>query len=319
MGAILLPTAALGFLPASVVSTNCNSLVFVPRQSARWRMGAVDAAAEDGEVEGGIMSSNWLSHAMLRVPNVNATVDSWIDRGATLTSYRKAGQSETAFIKIGNGQKGDDASRRCFSLEVTKLPDEEEIRTGNAVSYFGLSMLLDFRNNLVAAAAGGTPQKRSLEESLDANGYELRSVASGPGDYFCRLCLRTASDDNGLDMLQESEKFYKNLLGLKTVAVDDDLLAMRCPQGPSYGVPASLIFVRGDDEPLDHGNSFDHIVISTKSVEAAAEALRGNVNEGAIFMEPREMFGMKIFGLKDPNGYSVYLAEMDAMEDDSSS
>mmetsp|Transcript_39504 Transcript_39504/g.118580 ORF Transcript_39504/g.118580 Transcript_39504/m.118580 type:complete len:227 (-) Transcript_39504:795-1475(-) len=164
-----MPANALGFFrtPASPVHRT------FPSREPRWGMLA-DGSSETKELKGGV--ANWLSHAMLRVPDVNATVNYWLDRGAILSSYRKSGGSETAFITMGNGHGEDeDAFRRCFSLELTKLPDDDEIRMGNAVSYFGLSMLLEFQENLIGAAAGEKPKKRSREENLDPNGFELRT------------------------------------------------------------------------------------------------------------------------------------------------
>ena len=166
---------------------------------------------------------------------------------------------------------------------------------------------------MVAAAAGVKPPKRSTEENLDPNGLEVRSVASGPGDYFCRVCLRSSGGDtSGVDALRRTEEFYTQALGMKTLAEDDDMVCLRCPKGGDYGASITLVFERGNsDVPLEHGNCFDHMVISTKDVDEAAAVLRTKLPDDAIFMEPQDMFGSRIMGLKDPNGYKVYLAELD--------
>ena len=67
---------------------------------------------------------------------------------------------------------------------------------------------------------------------------------------------------------------------------------------------------QSNDEPLVMGNMVDHLVFGTPSVDAAAEVL-GATEQGkeAIFMEPTAMFGTTILGIKDPNGYTIYLAE----------
>ena len=64
-----------------------------------------DGIADGGdESEVGIMGSNRLAHAMIRVPDVNATVAYWEGRGATVSSYRRNPSAETAFITLGDGK-----------------------------------------------------------------------------------------------------------------------------------------------------------------------------------------------------------------------
>ena len=280
-----------------------------------------EKSTDDGE-DDSVMSSNRLSHAMLRVSDVDATVDYWVARGATVKQRNKSpAGGETAFVALGTGKA--DQIDSCFALEITSLPpEEEESVRGNGLAYLGTSMLLDFQNNLMGAAAGEKIRKE--EEAVEPNGIEVRRVASGPGDYFARLCLRPkplATDaaavngegDNALSPLGITEQFYSEVLGMRVVANDNDLLCLRYKDG-GFGVSTTLVFSTEDDDPSSDefvmGNMLDHLVISTPSIQEAADALK-ETDQGrrAIFMEPTSMFGTTILGITDPNGYKIYLAE----------
>ena len=288
-----------------------------------------EKSPDDGE-DGSVMSSNRLSHVMLRVPDVDATVDYWVAKGATVKQRNKspkAGGGETAFVALGNGKA--DQIDSCFALEITSPPNpeegEEESVRGNGLAYLGTSMLLDFQNNLMGAAAGEKIAKEG--EAAEPNGIEVRRVASGPGDYFARLCLRPkplAKDDavavngegknNAFSPLEITEQFYTKVLGMRVVANDIDLLCLRYKDG-GFGVSTALVFSTEDGDPSSDdefvmGNMLDHLVIGTPSVHEAADALK-ETEEGrkAMFMEPTSMFGTTVLGITDPNGYTIYLAE----------
>lgn len=285
--------------------------------------------ADDGE-DGSVMSSNRLSHVMLRVPDVDATVDYWAAKGATVKQRNKspkAGGGETAFVVLGNGKA--DQIDTCFALEITSLPNpeegEEEPVRGNGLAYLGTSMLLDFQNNLMGAAAGEKIAKEG--EVAEPNGIEVRRVASGPGDYFARLCLRPKplakdvaaavngeGENNALSSLEITEQFYTKVLGMRVVANDIDLLCLRYKDG-GFGVSTTLVFSTENGDPSSDdefvmGNMLDHLVIGTPSVQEAADLLK-ETEEGrkAMFMEPTSMFGTTVLGITDPNGYTIYLAE----------
>ena len=289
-----------------------------------------DEKNADDREDGSVMSSNRLSHVMLRVPDVDATVDYWVAKGATVKQRNKspnAGGGETAFVVLGNGKA--DQIDTCFALEITSLPNpeegEEEPVRGNGLAYLGTSMLLDFQNNLMGAAAGEKIAKEG--EAAEPNGIEVRRVASGPGDYFARLCLRPkplAKDDaaavNGegensaLSSLEITEQFYTKVLGMRVVANDIDLLCLRYKDG-GFGVSTTLVFSTEDGDPSRDdefvmGDMLDHLVIGTPSVQEAADALK-ETEEGrkAMFMGPTGMFGTTVLGITDPNGYTIYLAE----------
>ena len=298
-----------------------------------------DGSGTSDSASSSVMSSNRLAHVMLRVPSVQETVDYWVAKGATITQQNKSEktETETAFVCLGNSKNTDDVSR-CFSLEITSLPPGEELDVGNSLCYIGTSMLLDFKNNLIGAITG---EKKGGDDSasgdmLEPNGIDVRRVASGPGDYFARLCLRpkpigakgeeesvNGEATKGKSPLEVTEEFYTKLLGMRVVANDSDLLCLRYNQnsadgaadGDGSGVATTLVFsTEGQtaEEELIMGNMLDHIVVSTKSVDEAADVLKAT-DEGssAIFMEPKNMFGTKIMGIRDPNGYQIYLAEME--------
>jgi hypothetical protein len=63
------------------------------------------------------------------------------------------------------------------------------------------------------------------------------------------------------------------------------------------------------------GDCFDHLVIATQtSIEelyarfSNSAATADDIEECRIFMKPTDMFGKKVMGLLDPNGYKVILA-----------
>ena len=273
------------------------------------------------EEDDSVMSSKRLSHVMLRVPDVDATVDYWVAKGATVKQRNKSpAGGETAFVALGNGKA--DQIDSCFALEITSLPNPEEgpVR-GNGLAYLGPSMLLDFQNNLMGAAAG---EKIAKEEVAEPNGIEVRRVASGPGDYFARLCLRpkplakdaaavNGESDNALSPLGITEQFYSEVLGMRVVANDNDLLCLRYKDG-GFGVSTTLVFSTEDDpsrgDEFVMGNMLDHLVITTPSVQNAANALEeSEQGRNTIFMEPTSMFGTTVLGITDPNGYKIFLAE----------
>ena len=251
--------------------------------------------------EQGVMSQNQLMHTMLRVPNVNATVDFWKGRGANVHSYRKTSKAETAFVGFGPEQ-----GNGYFSLEITKQSENEVFQLGNSIQYFGLSMLMGM--NLMRAAAG---EKIASTEEEDPNGIQVRPVASAPGDSFARFCLKV--DPLKEDAFAQTTGFYE-MLGMELVAADEDLICLRYTNNNDSvnrtGVATTLVFSKSSDK-LEIGNCFDHMAISTVNVEAAATAVQESLDtpDSVIFMEPSPMFGTKIMGLTDPNGYKVYLVE----------
>mmetsp|Transcript_24736 Transcript_24736/g.32805 ORF Transcript_24736/g.32805 Transcript_24736/m.32805 type:complete len:431 (+) Transcript_24736:38-1330(+) len=299
------------------------------------------------------MSKNELSHAMIRVPNVNATIDYFINRGATLQTYNNRGENkESAFLNFQgasfnapskNSVNGDSSSSssnnedmetkevKRFSLEIVSYnpkPDDkvQEWKTGNIIQYFGLSMLLNF--DLKRAAAKLPPPPQLKMEDVDPNGVVIKSVASGPGDPFSRICLHV---DPAVG-LKETADFYSNILGMEQVAVGEDMVCVRYTgnvvedevdgkKRSVGGVSITLVFTTlpttadegGEKVELDHGTFFDHFAVDTSSLDVAKGILKETGKEDCVFMEPTEMFGATLMGLMDPNGYKVYLVERKEM------
>mmetsp|Transcript_26329 Transcript_26329/g.47759 ORF Transcript_26329/g.47759 Transcript_26329/m.47759 type:complete len:110 (-) Transcript_26329:262-591(-) len=102
--------------------------------------------------------------------------------------------------------------------------------------------------------------------------------------------------------------FYSCVLGMEQVAADETSVYLRYTKTNSLGVATTLVFSK-NDEPLEMGNSFDHLVIGTANVHAAAEVIREKGFPDCIFLTPTPMFGTTVLGLTDPNGYKLYLAE----------
>jgi len=227
---------------------------------------------------------------MLKVPSVDRTVGYWTEKmGSVLVSRtNEDGSLESAFVALGNGTSTEDS----FQLELVKT--DKVVHVGNCISYLGVSMLLQFQNNLMAAAAGETPQGQGDEP----NGIPVRSSASAPGDYFCRVCLK--SND-----LVATHDFYTALLGMDPKAIDADMLCLRYDSGNS-GVPTTLVFEKTTDA-LDLGNCLDHVAIVT-SMDVQEQYERIKAAGGTIFMTPTDMFGKKVMGVRDPNGYKIILA-----------
>jgi catechol 2,3-dioxygenase-like lactoylglutathione lyase family enzyme len=283
-------------------SRGVAAFVYHPQQTLARRchdniMPFFAASHVNGEQQEDCMSQNKLLHCMLRVPNVNATLDFWKEQGANVYSYRKTSKAETAFVGFGEAQQDS------FSLEITKINDDFVL--GNAISYFGISMLRDMKN-LVMAAAG---EKSGWSVANDPNGIELRPVASAPGDVFARICFNVNSSQK--DVFAQTTSFYEQL-GMELVAADEQVICLRYTNKKKNdsGVATTLVFSKSLKE-LEMGNCYDHLAISTPNVQAAATALRDSLDDpdDVIFMDPCPMFGTQIMGLIDPNGYKVFLVE----------
>jgi len=75
--------------------------------------------------------------------------------------------------------------------------------------------------------------------------------------------------------------------------------------GPG-GIPAALRLVLADG-PIEKGTGFDHLVLATRDVERAAGIVKAAGTE--VTLPPTVMFGINITGVRDPDGYSIYLVE----------
>eukprot|EP00438_Fugacium_kawagutii_P036088 Skav218069 [mRNA] locus=scaffold1832:103838:104416:+ [translate_table: standard] len=140
-------------------------------------------------------------------------------------------------------------------------------------------------------------------ELKDPDGYPIEILPEKDGDIVA-LSLETSD-------LDASTAFYTQKLGM-SVAKGPPLSTSAtetCFLKYSSG-PQTLLCLRQSGVPLDAGSlgtGFDHLVISTADVEAAAEQLQ---EQGVkIALPPTVMFGLKITGIVDDDGYKIYLVD----------
>lgn len=270
-----------------------------------------------------------LSHAMLQVQSVDDTVAFWQDtKNAQITASSPTAETDkssdklwSAFVVLGNGKSVED----CFALELVRNK-HKEFQLGTGLSYLGVSKLIQFANanfqDLVGLFDGSNKGKpNEEEEAKEPNGIPIVSCASAPGDFLARFCLRCTN-------MEATAKFYTIVLGMELAAMDENGKMMCLRYGTRkkdddkkddtsssfYGVPTTLVFepVNKEESSLEIGNCFDHLVIKTNAdMEKVWEQLQGLVeNNGdcTIFIKPTEMFGQKVIGLMDPDGYKIILA-----------
>ena len=284
--------------------------------------------------------TSFLSHVMLKVPSVDKSVSYWTgdDMGGKVTRSKGNGLANgeeellSAFVEMGRSTstrysscaryKDDTATNSsspppppAFSLELVTT-NKATYSVGNIISYIGISKLLQFQNNLLGAIIandGKEVQKKEEEEQEqeEPNGIPIKSVASAPGDYIAQFTLRSKD-------LTATSDFYTTILGMDNKAQDDKLLCLRYnnndKSSSSLGVPTTLVFENfvdddNDDVVLEKGDCFDHIAIQTTShvVDNLYKDVVSQQNNN-VFMKPTSMFGMKVIGLLDPNGYKVVVA-----------
>jgi catechol 2,3-dioxygenase-like lactoylglutathione lyase family enzyme len=246
-----------------------------------------------------------LSHVMLRVPSVDKTVEYWKEKGGKVKiSKAKPGTSNggselmSAFLELGCSSKDDKESPVCFALELVAT-NKENYSVGNVISNIGVSMLLQFQNNLLGLITGDEKIKPQGEEP---NGIPVQSAASAPGDFLARFALNSNDLASTLD-------FYTSVLGMEAKAQDETMICLRYDNDCfTAGVPTTLVFENAPTEnnSLDMGNCFDHLVIATKT---DINDIYEQSQDRKVFMKPTEMFGKTVMGLIDPNGYKVIIAQ----------
>jgi catechol 2,3-dioxygenase-like lactoylglutathione lyase family enzyme len=301
-----------------------------------------DKNSGDNNISVMMSETSFLSHVMLKVPSVDKSVSYWTgdDMGGKVTRSKGNGLANgegellSAFVEMGRStstrysnndddEKDDtDSSSRsplpppAFSLELLKT-NKETYSVGNIISYIGISKLLQFQNNLLGAIIandGKQVQKKEKqqEQEEEPNGIPIKLVASAPGDYIAQFTLKSKN-------LTSTSDFYTTILGMENKAQDEQLLCLRynnndkSSSSPSLGVPTTLVFenVVDDDVVLEKGDCFDHIAIQTTSsnaIDNLYEEVDTNNCSYNLFMKPTTMFGMKVIGLLDPNGYKVVIA-----------
>jgi hypothetical protein len=256
---------------------------------------------EDNGNKNPLSSQSYLSHAMLRVPSVIDTLEYWKEKGGIIRVQKEKpaginGELLSAMVELGCSSKDENEDSPCFALELVAT-DKENFQIGNAISYLGVSMLLQFQNNLLGVITGDKPESQGEEP----NGLMVQSSASAPGDFLSRFALK--SND-----LETTEEFYTSLLGLESKAKDDKMLCLRYDNHCfTSGVPITLIFEAFSDK-VEMGDCFDHIVIATNADIADTYEMFSQNEHCKIFMKPTSMFEKDVMGLIDPNGYKVILA-----------
>ena len=275
-----------------------------------------------------------LSHAMLKVPSVDDSVEYLTSMGGRIVRSKSNGKTNgearllSAFVQlgpVGGGKRKDqdgesvnnEDDSQSFSLEIVQGPTEKpKNRPHHGLSYLGLSMLLKFqnKNRLLELMMGKSNEesKDSPEEKDDNNEHDffpVKYVASAPGDGIAQLAL--LSDDK----LVETCDFYTNVLGMDQKAQDAKLLCLRYDGNAPTGVATTLVFENKpsseSNESDESGGCFDHLAINTtSSVDGLYQSIleenkSEETNPVKIYMKPTQMFGSTILGLIDPNGYRV--------------
>jgi catechol 2,3-dioxygenase-like lactoylglutathione lyase family enzyme len=285
------------------------------------------------------------SHVMLKVPSVDKAVDYWVEQGGKVVISREdpnatngqTGRLLSAFVEMGsssnnnnnkskekeNNNNQSSSSTKAFALELVSIGDQHRFELGTSIAYIGVSLLLQFQNNLLGVITGSDkPPKAPIPEP---NGIPVQYCASAPGDYLCRLALKSNN-------LPATLEFYTTVLGMDAKAQDETMICLRYDNNNSLsdgsssgssasssGVPTTLLFdatptttTNEDDSSSSNkiikGNCLDHIAIGTSaSIEEQYERIK-NLGTCSIFMNPTQMFGQTVMGVIDPNGYKVVLA-----------
>mmetsp|Transcript_37636 Transcript_37636/g.43000 ORF Transcript_37636/g.43000 Transcript_37636/m.43000 type:complete len:345 (-) Transcript_37636:41-1075(-) len=286
--------------------------------SSLWRASSLvlTASSEDQESSSKedddsptMRNTSRLSHMALNVLSVDRTVGYWTEKTGEVLISRKNkedGKLTSAFVALGNGK----TTKNCFALELFQSKEkQEDFKVGNCLSYIGISMLLQFSNNLLGAITG---DEKPAEQGPEPNGIIVKSSAAAPGDYFSRICIKSKD-------LVSTNAFYTGVLGMDAKAVDADMLCLRYDTPPNsevVGFPTTLVFEKTTDDEIDMGTCFDHLVIATSlNIDEQYERINkmildnnDNVDGSEIFLKPTDMFGKRIFGITDPNNYKIYLA-----------
>ncbi|KAG7354262.1 glyoxalase/bleomycin resistance protein/dioxygenase [Nitzschia inconspicua] len=254
--------------------------------------------------------TSFLSHVTLKVPSVDASVKYWTeDMGGTFGASLELPDHDVsedkllfASVKLGCSNSNsrtadkDPASTPCFAIELLQST-VENYSIGNMISYIGVSMLLQFQNNLLGVITGSDKPRPQPDEP---NGISVQSSASAPGDFFARLALKSNN-------LTETFQFYTDLLGMDCKAQDEKMICLRYENDcfPS-GVPTTLVFEATTDEILP-GDCFTHLAITTSaSITEIADQLK--IAGCELLMKPTEMIEKHHIIVVDPNGYKVVVS-----------
>lgn len=230
-------------------------------------------------------------HAMLHVQNIDDSLKFYQDLGMkVLSCNRRSNGAATAFV--GFGELRDMAS---FALELSAPPKVAGDTQASPEGPKGIS---------IGSFKGITVSQPALEGSqLDPDGYPIDILPQKPASIVA-LCWETSD-------LNSSISFYTQKLGMSRAEglvqfgganVASNICYLQYPSGPK-----TFLCLRQSNVPVDLGTGFDHLVISTADVEAAAAQLQ---DKGVkIALPPTVMFGLKITGVVDDDGYKIYLVD----------
>lgn len=260
------------------------------------------------------MASGHMLHAMLHVRDANASIDFYRGCGMQVLSFaQRPNGAATVFMGFGSSRDVKHFALELSAASPKSKRGQEPIELGDGFQH------------MVFGRAQGFASDQAL---VDPDGYMVRESASVDcGDTFCDFCLRVSD-------LDASVQFYTSTLGmvaqpLETASAvkpgarccsmrystdaDDSFLPMSLTliqEGPDPITLRDLLLT--DIEPqggrkITVGSGFDHFVISTPDVQAAAKTLVAAGVE--ITLPPTVMFGMNITGIRDLDGYSIYFVE----------
>lgn len=235
-------------------------------------------------------AGNRMLHAMLHVQNIDDSLKFYENLGMkVLSCNRRSNGAATAFI--GFGELRDMAS---FALELS-APKQPKVDQANLETRKGIS-IGSFKGITVS-------QPAELGGQLDPDGYPIGILPQTQASIVA-LCLETSDLDSSIS-------FYTQKLGMSRAEgpvqhgeanVSTDICYFQYPSGPQ-----TFLCLRQSNVPVDLGTGFDHLVISTADVEAAAAQLQ---EKGVkIALPPTVMFGLKITGVVDDDGYKIYLVD----------
>lgn len=234
-------------------------------------------------------------HAMLHVQDIDESLRFYEDLGMNVLSCnRRSNGAATAFVGFG---KLRDMASFALELSAPKRPkvagDEGNPRMNGKEIDIG-----SFRGITV------TQPQSEFGELKDPDGYPIEILPEKERDIVA-LSLETSD-------LDASTAFYTQKLGMSVAKGPP-------PRGTSVtktcflkyaSGPQTFLCLRQSGVPLDAdslGTGFDHLVISTADVEAAAEQLE---EKGVkIVLPPTVMFGLNITGVVDDDGYKIYLVD----------
>lgn len=222
---------------------------------------------------------------MLRIDDIDDSLDFYVSKLGmkVLSCNRRPNGAATAFVAFGDKATKRDLSR--FALELAAAPKRKDSATGSVeVGSFGGLWIAGDQKEI---------------EMKDPSGYPLRRVSKQQEQSIVALCLETAD-------LRSSISFYTEKLGM-SVAEDSPKESADAAYLQYSSGPQTYLCLQQADKPVNVGSGFDHLVVSTNDVQEAADQLQDLGVK--LTMKPTVMFGLKIMGIQDVDGYKIFLVD----------